>query len=89
MTDRPSKELLQCPFCFSDVVDTKPPQIPWLGPSWEDVDPRESVFPGSVRELMDAKDHLERSVEMGKSGLVSEYMRIKNEPHQDSFVNAR
>ena len=65
------------------------PKVPSLPPSWEDTDPTDSVFPSALREMMSPKDQLERAVQLGKSGLVSEYMRIKNEPHQDSFINSR
>ena len=60
-----------------------------MGPSYTDKDPYESVFPTHIEDLLSPSEQLTRAMELRKSGLVSEYMRIKSEPHRDTFINSR
>lgn len=75
--------------CRDSADATQMLNIPSLPPSWQDNDPTESVFPGGLDSVMSPGEELERAIELGKAGLVSEYMRIRNEPHQDTFINSR
>ena len=63
--------------------------MPTMPPSWQDADHSESMFPDSIGDLLSAEQQMQQVIELGKSGLVSEYMRIRNAPHNDTFINAR
>ncbi|XP_067934871.1 tyrosine-protein phosphatase non-receptor type 9-like [Watersipora subatra] len=72
-----------------DVPMERSVVIPSLPPSWADTDPFESVFSKNIEDLLSPGEQLQRASKLGKSGLVSEYMGIKMEPHRDSFYNSR
>ena len=53
------------------------------------LDPTEPVFPSRVKNLLMPKDELAKAAVLGKSGLVSEYMKLKHQPFTSTFMNSK